>query len=187
MYELSLFSGAGGGLLATKWLLGWTCVGYVEIDDYCQQVLAQRIKDGLLDNAPIYSDIGTFIDEGYAKEYEGMVDVITGGFPCQPFSAAGKNKGEHDSRNQWPNTLKTISVVRPKFIYLENVPNLLVHEYVRTIFGNLAEIGYDARWDCISAQNCGANHKRLRWWLVAYTGSQQHERNSKKKQWKTAS
>lgn len=76
MRELSLFSGAGGGLLASKHLLGWTTVGYVEIEEYPQKVVAQRIKDGLLDAAPIFGDIKRFISEGYAESYKGMVDGV---------------------------------------------------------------------------------------------------------------
>src|SRR3990167_9497742 len=87
MRELSLFSGAGGGLLGTK-LLGFKHIGYVEWDDYCQRVIAQRIKDGILDEAPIFGDIRSFIDQGYADAYSGLVDIITGGFPCQDISIA---------------------------------------------------------------------------------------------------
>ena len=92
MRELSLFSGAGGGLLGSK-LLGWTCVGYVENNEYCQKVLKQRIADGILDAAPIFGDIRKFISEGYARSYQGMVDVVTGGFPCQDISIAGSGAG----------------------------------------------------------------------------------------------
>ena len=79
--ELSLFSGAGGGLLATKHLLNWDCVGYVENNEYCQEVLKARIKDGYLDAAPIFGDIQGFISGGYAGSYAGMVDIVTAGFP----------------------------------------------------------------------------------------------------------
>ena len=88
MNELSLFSGAGGGLLATQHLLGFNTIGYVEYDNYCQQVIAQRIKDGFLHNAPIFTDIRAFIDSGCAELYRGVTDVVAAGFPCQPFSVA---------------------------------------------------------------------------------------------------
>ena len=78
--ELSLFSGAGGGLLGSK-LLGWRTVGYVEFNTYCQNVIKARIRDGLLDNAPIFGDIHEFIREGHAEAYAGNVEVISGGFP----------------------------------------------------------------------------------------------------------
>jgi len=169
MNELSLFTGAGGGLLATKYLLNWKTIGYVEIDEYCQAVLAQRIKDGYLDPAPIFGDIRKFISEGYAKTYKGMVDVITAGFPCQPFSVAGQQKGELDERNMWPETFQTICQVRPQFAYLENVPSLLSFDYIRRIYGDLAEAGYNARWCMLGADDVGAPHRRKRWWLLAYT------------------
>ena len=97
MRELSLFSGAGGGLLGT-YLLGWIPVGYVEQNDYCQRVIAARIADRILPDAPIFGDIRAFIRDGYAASYQGMVDVLTAGFPCQPFSVAGKRKGGTDKR-----------------------------------------------------------------------------------------
>ena len=172
MKELSLFSGAGGGLLATKHLLGWETVGYVEIDEYCQAVLAQRIKDGYLDSAPIFGDITQFISEGYAEAYQGMVDVITAGFPCQPFSTAGRRQADDDERNMWPQTMETICIVGPQFALLENVPGLLVYEYFGEIFGDLVESGYCIQWKCISAAELGAPHKRDRLWLVAYRNGQ---------------
>ncbi len=98
MRELSLFTGAGGGLLGTK-LLGWEHIGYVEINDYCQEIIRQRIKDGILDEAPIFGDIKTFISEGYADAYKGMVDAITGGFPCQDISSAGPGGGIEAERS----------------------------------------------------------------------------------------
>ena len=171
MNELSLFSGAGGGILATKYILGFKTIGYVEFEEDCQKTLAQRIKDGLIDEAPIFTDIETFISEGYAKSYKGMVDVITAGFPCQPFSVAGKQLAENDPRNKWPETRACIGIIRPRFAYLENVPGLLSKPYIRRIFGDLAEIGYDARWQTISAQETGHCHKRDRAWIVAHSNT----------------
>ncbi len=81
MNELSLFSGAGGGLLASRYLLGWKTIGIVEYDKYCQKVLQQRQEDGLLDKCPIFGDINDFIKGGYAGSYQGMADVISAGFP----------------------------------------------------------------------------------------------------------
>lgn len=179
MRELSLFSGAGGGLLGTK-LLGWTTVGYVEWEDYCQRVIAQRIKDGCLDKAPIFGDIRTFIGEGYAASYTGMVDVVTGGFPCQPFSVAGKRKGEDDERNMWPATLSVIRIIRPKFIFLENVTGLLSSGYLQQIFRDLASCGYDARWRIVSAAEVGAPHLRERLFIVAHDRSVRIQRDFKK-------
>jgi DNA (cytosine-5)-methyltransferase 1 len=173
MNELSLFSGAGGGLLATKHLLGWRTIGYVEIDEYCQAVLAQRIVDGYFDPAPIFGDIRDFLSKGYAEAYRGVVDVITAGFPCQPFSVAGKQKADQDDRNMWPWTIATIRVIRPRYCFLENVPGLLAksHGYFGTILQGLAEAGYDARWCVLGASDVGAPHRRKRLWVVAQSQS----------------
>lgn len=163
--ELSLFSGSGGGLIATSIFLGIRTVGYVEFNDYCQRILKQRILDGHLHEAPIFGDIRAFISQGYAKSYKGMVDIITGGFPCQPFSSAGKRKAEEDERNMWPSTEETIRIIQPRFLFLENVPNLLNFQYIHTIFGDLAKIGYDIKWSVLSAKDMGALHKRDRLWI----------------------
>lgn len=170
MNELSLFSGAGGGVLGSK-LLGWRTVGYVEYEKYCQEILKQRISDGVLDAAPIFGDIRSFIREGYAKAYQGMVDVVSGGFPCQPFSVAGKGLGEADPRNMWPATLACVRIIRPPLVFLENVPGLLADPYMGRIFGDLAESGYRVRWTCLGADDVGANHRRKRLWILAYTKS----------------
>ncbi len=168
MRELSLFTGAGGGVLGTK-LLGWTTVGYVEYEPYCQQIIRQRIEDGILDAAPIFGDIRRFLSEGYASAYQGLVDVVTAGFPCQPFSVAGKQQGADDARNMWPATLGVIREVRPRFCLLENVGGLVTSGYFGTILGGLAESGYDCRWRILSAAEMGAPHKRDRLWIVAHT------------------
>ena len=169
MNELSLFSGSGGGVLATSHLLNWRTVGYVEFNPYCQQVLAQRIKDELLDFAPIFGDVRAFIDQGYADVYKGMVGVVSAGFPCQPFSVAGRQKAEDDPRNMWPATLDVIRRVEPRYCLLENVPGLLSrkHRYFETILKDLAESGYNAKWKVISAAEVGAPHKRDRLFIVA--------------------
>lgn len=167
MYELALFAGAGGGLLATKHLLGWRTVCYVENARYPVEVLKARIADGLLDDAPIWGDARTF--DG--RPWRGCVDIITAGFPCQPFSQAGKGLGEQDERNLWPDTIRIIREVQPTGVVLENVSRLLSHAYIGRIFGDLAESGYDSRWDCIPASAVGANHQRDRVWIVAYSNA----------------
>jgi len=169
---LSLFSGVEGGGLAFQHLIKpkFKCLGYVEIDDYCQRVIRQRQKDGLLDEAPIFGDIRTFISEGYAERYRGMVDLITAGFPCQPFSVAGKQLAEKDSRNLWPETIKAIRIIQPTTVFLENVPNLLTSEYALTIFRQLGKNGYKVLPPLkLGADDIGANHRRKRIWIVAYS------------------
>jgi len=171
MRELSLFSGAGGGLLATTWLLGFKTVCYVEWEPYCASVLKQRIEDGYLRDAPIWDDVQTF--DGHP--WSGCVDIITAGFPCQPFSQAGRRAGQSDKRNMWPSTIRIIREVRPAWILLENVTGLfsamdkaatLPHSYYGTILGDLAQSGYDARWRVLSAAEVGAPHKRDRLFIL---------------------
>jgi len=167
LYELALFAGAGGGLLGSR-LLGWKTVCYIEHNPYRVEVLKARIKDGCLDEAPIWDNVQTFDGHPWA----GLVDIVTAGFPCQPWSQAGKHRGELDERNLWPDTIRVIREVRPRWALLENVPNILSRSYVRRIFGDLAQSGYDARWDCISAKDIGAPHLRRRIWIVAHSSSE---------------
>ncbi len=168
MDELSLFSGVGGGLLASK-LLGWRTIGYVEKEAYNQAVIRARIEDGYFDEAPIFGDIKVFNDSGYAAAYTGLVDIITAGFPCTSFSAAGKKEGGDSEDNLWPETIECIRIVRPRFVFLENVPRLVSIGYIGTVLCDLAENGYDAGWRLLSAEELGAPHRRDRWWLVAYS------------------
>ena len=177
--ELSLFSGAGGGLLGSK-LLGWRHVGYVEYEKYCQEIINQRIKDGFLDEAPIFGDIDEFIKSGASKKYKGYVDVVTAGFPCQPFSVAGKQKGQDDERNKWPQTLQCIRDIRPRYAFLENVPGLLNSGYFSEILSSLAQAGYNARWIVLGADDVGAWHRRKRLWILAYSDSSRLSQGYKK-------
>jgi len=170
---LSLFSGGGIGELAFKYTIpNYRTVGYVDNDEYCCKVIEARIKDGILDDAPIWQvDIREF-NRKIAQIYKGKVDCISGGFPCQPFSVAGRQLGEADERNMWPATIEAIRIIRPTYIFLENVPALLAHEYIRRIFGDLAESGYDCEWDVVSAAFVGAPHLRKRLWILAYAESE---------------
>lgn len=167
MRELSLFTGAGGGLLGTK-LLGWTHVGYVEWNEYCQRVIAARIADGYLDEAPIFTDVREFVQSGAAEQYRGIADVVSAGFPCQPFSVAGKQAGADDERDMWPATAAVIRVVRPRHVLLENVTGLASTGYAGIVTFDLAAMGYMGSNGCISAADTGADHKRERLWFVAH-------------------
>ena len=171
MNELSLFSGAGGGLLATKHFLKWRTIGYVEQNHYCQNIIAQRAKEGLLDSAPLWGDINEFIESGAVDQYEGVTDVVTGGFPCQPFSVAGRRKGKDDGRNCWPQCIEVIRRVKPGFFFGENVPGLLNSGYFPEILRSLAQAGYAARWIVLGCDDAGGNHRRKRLWLLAYSTS----------------
>lgn len=169
MNELSLFSGAGGGLLATKYLLGWKHVGYVEKEEYCQQQIASRIKDGLLDDAPIFGDVEAFIGEGYAEAYQGVVDVISAGFVCTDVSLANQEfcglDGERSGAT-WDFTRDCIRIIRPRKVWLENSPAILVRGFER-VANDLAAMGYSFRWGVLGAAHIGGLHERERWWCLA--------------------
>lgn len=162
MHELALFTGIGGGLLGSK-LLGWTTICAVEKEPYCREVLLRRQRDGMLDMFPIWDDIRTFDGSNW------KADIITAGFPCQPFSAAGLEKAGDDERNLWPDTIRVIQECKPKYALLENVPRLLSSGYFGTILEDLSKSGYDVRWECISAKSIGAPHERERLWIMAYS------------------
>ena len=162
MNELALFAGAGGGVLGGK-LLGWRTVCAVERDAYAAQVLAQRQNDGSLEPFPIWSDVQAF-DGG---PWRGVVDVVSGGFPCQDISVAGKGAGITGERSGlWGEMRRIIGEVRPRFVFVENSP-ALVSRGLGTVLGDLAALGYNARWGVLGAIDTGAPHKRERIWVVA--------------------
>lgn len=160
--ELALFAGAGGGILGGQ-LLGWRTVCAVERDAYCAAVLAQRQDDGILPPFPIWSDIETF--DG--RPWRGIIDVVSGGFPCQDISAAGKGAGIEGSRSGlWEHMSRVVREVRPRFVFVENSP-VLTSRGLGRVLGDLAEVGYDARWFVLGAGDIGAWHSRKRIWVLA--------------------
>lgn len=162
MNELALFAGAGGGILGGH-LLGWRTVCAVERDAYAAQILAQRQTDGLLPPFPIWSDVCSF--DG--RPWRGLVDVVSGGFPCQDISVAGNGLGIAGARSGlWRQMARITDEVRPRYVELENSP-LLVGRGLAVVLGDLAEMGYDARWGVIGAADLGAPHQRDRIWLIA--------------------
>ena len=166
MNELALFAGAGGGILGGK-LLGWRTVCAVEIEPYPASVLAQRQNDGILPPFPIWDDVCTF--DG--RPWRGIVDVVSGGFPCQDISCAGKGAGLDGERSGlWKEMARIIGEVRPRFILIENSPMLRTRG-LSTVLKDLAETGYDARWGVFGACDVGAPHKRDRMWILAYPKS----------------
>ncbi len=166
--ELSLFSGAGGGILGSL-LLGHQIIGAVEHDEYCCRVLEQRQRDGVLERFPIFqADIREFIRHGYADLYAGKCDLVSAGFPCQPFSVAGKQAGADDERNMWPATVEVIRRVQPRSVLLENVPGLISCGYLGTVISDLAALGFVGRWGVLGACDAGAPHKRDRLWIVSH-------------------
>lgn len=163
MRTMHLFAGAGGGILADK-LLGHTPVCAVEVNEYCQQVLAARQADGSLPWFPIFADVVEF--DG--RPWRGVVDVVAGGFPCQDISAAGKGVGITGARSGlWAHMARIISEVRPRHAFIENSP-LLARRGLDRVLADLAAMGFDARWGIVSAAEVGAPHKRDRIWIVAH-------------------
>tara|TARA_R110000765_G_scaffold9402_3_gene29439 strand:- start:6615 stop:7343 length:729 start_codon:yes stop_codon:yes gene_type:complete len=166
MNELALFSGVGGGILAGH-LLGWRTVAAVEVEDYPRRVLLQRQADGILPRFPIWDDVCTF--DG--KPWKGKVDVISGGFPCQDISCAGKGEGITGERSGlWGEFARIIFQVRPSYVFVENSPMLTLRGLDR-VLGDLSEMGYNAKWGIVGADDVGAPHRRKRIWIVADTES----------------
>lgn len=188
MQHGSLFSGVGGFDLAALWM-GWENIFNVEIDPFCRQVLKFHFP-----TSAQFNDIRKF----NAKKYYGTVDIISGGFPCQPFSLAGQRLGREDDRYLWPEMLRIIDEIRPAWVVGENVAGILSmvqpglpvdlaiqaplskedqeiiteHEYtVETICKDFERIGYSVQPFVIPACSKGAPHLRNRVWLIAYSES----------------
>ncbi len=157
MKHLDLFSGIGGFALAARWV-GWETVGFCEIDPYCQKVLRKHWPD-----VPIYEDI---------RELDGRtvghVDIITGGYPCQPFSVAGKRRGEADDRHLWPEFARLIQEIRPRWVVGENVAGH-ISMGLDSVLSDLEGCGYSHETFVIPACAVGAPHRRYRVWIIGYT------------------
>ena len=162
MNELALFAGAGGAILGGK-LLGWRTVCAVEWEAYPASVLCARQNDGFLPPFPVWDDVQTFA----GRPWQGIVDVVSGGFPCQDISAAGKGAGIDGERSgMWGEMARIICEVRPKYAFVENSP-MLTSRGLGRVLGDLASMGFNARWGVLGANDIGANHKRDRIWIVA--------------------
>jgi len=163
MNELALFAGAGGGILGGH-LLGWRCVCAVEWEPYPAAVLAARQNEGFLPPFPIWDDVQTF--DG--RPWRGLVDVVSGGFPCQDISAAGKGAGITGERSgMWKHMARIIGEVRPRYVLVENSP-VLTSRGLGVVLGDLAALGYDAEWGVYGAGDIGRPHLRERLWILAY-------------------
>lgn len=164
MNELALFAGNGGGILGGK-LLGWRTVCAVEFSAYRARRLMQRQNEGHLSPFPVWDDVRTF--DGRA--WRGIVDVVSGGFPCQDVSVIGTGDGLDGERSGlWGEMARIIREVRPRFVVVENSPALTSRGLGR-VLGDLAEMGLDARWGVLGADFVGADHERDRIWIVANT------------------
>ena len=169
MNELALFAGAGGGILGGH-LLGWRTVCAVEWEPYPASVLCARQNDGFLPPFPVWDDVQTF--DG--KPWRGIVDVLSGGFPCQDISAAGKGAGIDGERSgMWREMARIIHEVRPRFVFVENSP-MLTSRGLGVVLGDLAEMGFDAKWGVLGAADVEAPHQRDRIWIVANSRIRRH-------------
>ena len=165
MNHLGLFEGIGGFSLAAQWM-GWKTIGWCEWDPFCQEVLRKNFPEVIAENQH-----GDITKTDFTK-YRGTVDILTGGFPCQPYSSAGKRLGTADSRHLWPEMLRAIREVQPRYIVGENVRGLtnwnggLVFDQVQA---DLEAEGYEVLPFLLPACGVNAPHRRDRIWFVAYS------------------
>lgn len=153
--HLDLFSGIGGFALAAQWA-GFSTVGFAEVDSFCTKVLKKHWP-----HVVNYGDVRNIQKLGH-------LDLITGGFPCQPFSQAGKRKGTQDARHLWPEFLRIIRTNHPRFVVAENVTGIVDME-LDNILDDLENSGYETQSFVIPASAVQAPHRRERVWIVAHT------------------
>ena len=162
-FGLSLCSGAGGlDLGLTIAIPGYRAVGHVERETYAAATLVARMEDASLDQAVVWDDVGTF--DG--RPWRGAVDIVTAGYPCQPFSVAGKRLGTEDPRHLWPHVARIIAEVEPPFVFLENVAHHLRLGFPEVASG-LVSMGYRLAAGLFTAAEVGAPHRRERLFILA--------------------
>jgi DNA (cytosine-5)-methyltransferase 1 len=157
----SLFSGIGGIDLGLQ-RAGFTIAWQVEIDPYCQRVLSKHWPD-----VPKFRDVRSVGAHNLSR-----IDVLCGGFPCQPHALTGKRKASADERDLWPEYARLIRELKPRYVLAENVPGILSSEHGRffgSVLSDLAHLGYAVEWSVLSACALGAPHPRERVFTVAYT------------------
>jgi len=155
--HLDLFSGIGGFALAARMVGGIETVGFCEIDPWARRVLVKNFS-----GVPIHNDVKTLLGNEYGK-----IDLITSGYPCQPFSRAGKQRGTKDDRHLWPEVLRIVEQTRPSWCLFENVTD---HEYMGLdeVLADLERTGYQGRPIIIPAAAVQSNHARERLWIIAH-------------------
>lgn len=167
---LEFCAGYGGIGLGLKKIFGerLRCLAYSELEGFAQANLISKMEKGLLDVAPIWNDVKTFPNESFYK----LVDILIAGYPCQPFSVAGKRNGENDPRHLWPSIRNSIRIIRPRLCFLENVEGH-ISLGLSTVVSDLEELGYKVSWGLFSAREVGASHKRKRMFILADSTSGQ--------------
>src|SRR3990167_4192998 len=183
MYGMALCAGAGGLENGLKLALGssYRCVCYVEREAFAASVLVARMEDKILDEAVIWDDIKSF--DG--RKWRGIIQIVSAGFPCQPFSVAGRQQGVEDSRHLWPDIERIIGEVQPQWCFFENVPGLLTtrtpdNRYAYQIVSDgLYQLGYTITEGLFSANEVGAPHKRERLFFLAPSQEYRDQRDSR--------
>lgn len=176
---MHLFAGAGGGILADL-ILGHRPIVAVEWDKYACDVLRARTADGWFEGMSVWEGDVRLFDP---SEYQGRVDCIHAGFPCQDISSSGRRSGvgEDTRSGLYREVLRIADILQPRYLFLENVSAIVNGDdgsMLRSVVGDVATRGYDAVWRCLSASEVGANHKRDRWWLLAYANSNSESNES---------
>ena len=163
---LALFAGGGGLELGLKLALGdrYKCVAFVERSIEAAAVLATQMERGGLDKGVIWDDVTTFTGD-VVSPFVDNIDIISEGFPCQPWSVAGNRKGTDDDRWLWPHIFRLVREIRPRNIFLENVTGLL-HGGIEHVLGDLASVGFDAQWISLRASSVSAPHRRERVFIL---------------------
>ena len=165
--HLRLCAGYGGIELGLQRIFhALRTVALCEIEAFACANLVAKMEAGLLDPAPIWSDLKTFP----WKMFRGKVDILTSGYPCQPFSAAGKRLGQNDPRHLWPFIADGIRILQPRVVYFENVDGH-ISLGLREVIEELGKLGYKATWGIFSAREVGAPHQRKRVFILAHSNS----------------
>jgi DNA-cytosine methyltransferase len=169
--HVSLCSGYGGIDLGLRRCIPLRTVAYAEIEAFAIECLLARMEGGQLDAAPIWTDLRSFP----WAEFSGKVDILSGGYPCQPFSAAGKRLGTEDERHLWPHIAKGIAILKPRVCLFENVEGHITLG-LSTVVSDLEEMGYKVSWGIFSSAECGAPHQRKRVFIMAHDQSERVQR-----------
>ena len=177
--HLSLCSGIGGIDLGLRRVVkGIRTVAMVERESFCIANLVKAMEQGALDPCPIYPDLVRFP----WNRYTGRVDIVSGGFPCQPFSISGSRKSTEDERHLWPHIKSGVAVLKPKVCFFENVDGIITarspgyHSVLHHVLCDLESMGYRATAGQFTAEEVGAPHMRKRWFILAHSDSERLER-----------